>query len=67
MAREIGLILDEIFQTIGLIETALASRTREDFGNDDILRLAIQRAIEIISEASRHIPDELLRRTPDIP
>ncbi|PTM98517.1 HepT-like ribonuclease domain-containing protein [Mycoplana dimorpha] len=67
MRREVGPVLDEMLLTIGVIEAALVDRTREDFGNDAILRLAVQRAIEIISEASRHIPDELLQRAPHIP
>lgn len=67
MARDAGPVLHDILETIALIETALAGKSREDFGKDDILRLAIQRAIEIISEASRHIPDDLLSHAPQIP
>lgn len=67
MAREIAVILDEVLEMIALIETALAGKTRGDFGTDDILRLALQRAIEIISEASRHMPDALLQHAPGIP
>ncbi|WP_205837066.1 MULTISPECIES: DUF86 domain-containing protein [Neorhizobium] len=33
----------------------------------DWLRLGSQRALEIVSEACRHIPDELLNLAPDIP
>jgi uncharacterized protein with HEPN domain len=61
MARDAAPVLHDILETIALIETALAGKSREDFGKDDILRLAIQRAIEIISEASRHIPDDRCR------
>ncbi|WP_370689396.1 HepT-like ribonuclease domain-containing protein [Neorhizobium galegae] len=32
-----------------------------------MLRLGTQRALEIISEACRHIPDELLNLAPDVP
>lgn len=67
MARDVGPVLQDMLDTITLIETALSGKTRADFGKDDILRLAIQRAIEILSEASRHIPDELLPHAPDIP
>ncbi|MFN3719081.1 MAG: DUF86 domain-containing protein [Rhizobium rhizophilum] len=35
--------------------------------NDWLLRLAVQRALEIISEASRHLTDGLLALAPDIP
>jgi uncharacterized protein with HEPN domain len=32
-----------------------------------LIETALQRAIEIISEASRHIPDVLLLQAPDVP
>lgn len=67
MTRDVGPVLQDMLDTIALVDTALSGKSREDFGRDAILRLAIQRAIEIISEASRHIPDELLQHTPDIP
>jgi uncharacterized protein with HEPN domain len=66
MARDIELILDDILEMIALIEKSVLGKMREDFDGDRILRLAIQRAIEIISEASRHIPDELLEQAPEI-
>ena len=43
MTREIGPVLDEMLLTIGVIEAALVDRTREDFGNDAILRLLTRR------------------------
>jgi uncharacterized protein with HEPN domain len=52
---------------IALVEQTLTGKAREDFASDHILRLAIQRAIEIVSEASRHIPDDLLDDAPEIP
>ena len=67
MARDIKLILDDILEMIALIEKGLAGKTRHDFDSDEFLRLAIQRAIEIISEASKHIPGELLEQVPEIP
>ncbi|WP_246663295.1 DUF86 domain-containing protein [Rhizobium sp. WL3] len=39
----------------------------EDFKHDWLLRLAVQRALEIISEASRHLTDGLLALALDIP
>nr|WP_272913705.1 HepT-like ribonuclease domain-containing protein [Sinorhizobium arboris] len=49
------------------IETHTAGKSLGDFERDWLLRLAIQRALEIISEATRHIPDELLTIAPDVP
>lgn len=67
MARDIELILNDILEMIAMIEKSLLEKTRSDFDGDDILRLAIQRAIEIISEASKHIPSKLLEHAPEIP
>ena len=39
------------------IERFLAGKTQEDYAADDFLRLAIERLLEIICEASRHIPE----------
>ena len=38
----------------------------ETFANNRLARLATERAIEIISEAVRHLPEELYERHPDI-
>lgn len=37
------------------------------FASDDVLRLAVEHAIEIISEATRHIPEQLGANYPDVP
>jgi uncharacterized protein with HEPN domain len=58
--------LVHILTAINAIETALASKSSEDFANDLFLRLAIERAFEIISEASRRIPDEVKAQQPEI-
>jgi uncharacterized protein with HEPN domain len=67
MARDLQLFLDDILATIAVVETALAGKSRHDFDSDVILHLGIQRAIEIISEASKHIPEHLLEKAPEIP
>ena len=67
MARDVAPALSDILEAINLIEKALANKSRDEFQQDQILKLAIQRAVEIISEASRHIPAELLQHAPEIP
>jgi uncharacterized protein with HEPN domain len=67
MARKIGLVLQEILAAIEGIEAAIAGKTFADFQREWLLRHGIQRGIEIISEASRHIPAELLASRPEIP
>lgn len=65
--RKVGPILAEILEAIDGIETHTAGKSLADFEQDWLLRLAIQRALEIVSEASRHIPDDLLHLAPDVP
>ncbi len=65
--RKVRPVLAEILDTIEGIETHSAGKSLVDFEQDWLLRLAVQRALEIISEACRHIPDELLVSAPDVP
>ena len=59
--------LEHILDAIRDIEGFAAGRTLQDYLREPWLRLATQRGIEIISEASRHIPDELKAKHPEIP
>ena len=67
MAREIVPALDDILDAISGIERAVADKTFPDFESDWLLRRGIERAIEIISEASRRIPPALKDTRPEIP
>jgi uncharacterized protein with HEPN domain len=51
--------LVHILEAINTIQKLLAERTFEDFANDLLARLAVERSFEIISEASRRIPDDI--------
>lgn len=64
--RKVGPILAEILDAIDGIQIHTAGKSLADFERDWLLRLAIQRALEIVSEASRHIPDDLLPLAPDV-
>lgn len=48
------------------IEHSLADVEYQEFADDLFLRLAIERLLEIISEASRKIPAELKATAPEI-
>jgi len=56
--------IGDMLETIEQLERATEAKTFEDFQSDWILRKAAERGIEIISEASRHLPDELKERHP---
>jgi len=64
--RDLGVILTDILEAIDVVRDAGSSRSFDEFSTNRILRLATERAIEIISEAVRHLPDEVLNRHPDI-
>jgi uncharacterized protein with HEPN domain len=67
MARKLRPILQEILAAIEGIETAISGKTFADFQSEWLLRHGVQRGIEIISEASRHLPAALLASHSEIP
>ncbi|RUT87709.1 DUF86 domain-containing protein [Mesorhizobium sp. USDA-HM6] len=65
--RRIKPILAEIVAALDGIDAATTGKTLEDFRSDWLLRHGVERGIEIISEAARHIPDDLTALAPEIP
>ncbi len=59
--------LQHILDAIADIEGFTAGKAFDDYAADAMLRRAVERCLEIISEASRHIPPEAKARHPDIP
>jgi uncharacterized protein with HEPN domain len=55
-----------IIRAIDDIQGLLADASRQEFADDRFRRLAVERLFEIISEASRYIPDEAKNRQRDI-
>jgi uncharacterized protein with HEPN domain len=49
------------------IEAAVAGKSLADFKNEWLLKHGVQRGIEILSEASRHLPPTLRARHPAVP
>jgi uncharacterized protein with HEPN domain len=62
-----ALRLTDIIEAIDLIRTEMAGVTLEAFEPDRRKRWLVERGIEIISEASRHLSDGLKARHPEIP
>jgi uncharacterized protein with HEPN domain len=58
--------LTDIVEAIDLIKAEMADVTLAAFEADRRKRWLVERGIEIISEASRHLGDELKARHPDI-
>lgn len=67
MPRRVDHVLHDILEAIDRIEEVTQGKTLQQFAGNWQLRWLVQRAIEVISEASRAIPNELARTQPDIP
>lgn len=64
--RDVGVIIADILDAIDAAREACTGISLGEFSDSRLARLATERAIEIISEAVRHLPAELLERHPDI-
>lgn len=62
MARDPALHADHLLQAIANIEADLAGCDFETFRQDRRTKQLVERNLEIISEASRRLPDELKSR-----
>lgn len=67
MGREFRHALEDMLDAIDGIERATAGKSLADYQDDWLLKHAVQRAIEIISEASRALPDDVKNLRPEIP
>ena len=65
--RDVGLVIDEMIDHIDYVIEKRKNRSFDDLRTDRDFRYAIERSLEIISEASRHLPEHSKAREPDIP
>jgi uncharacterized protein with HEPN domain len=65
--RSVILRLTDIRDSIDGIQNLAAGVTFETFAKSWALQRAVERGLEIISEASRHVSDDLKALAPDIP
>jgi uncharacterized protein with HEPN domain len=59
--------LEDSLDAIKDVQEFVAGRSFDDYVGDTMLRLATERCVEIISEASRHIPPDMKARHPEVP
>ena len=59
MAKQPDLVLFHIKHAIEGIKRHTAGKSLADYSKDEVIARAVERWVEIISEASRSIPDEL--------
>ncbi|HET6838358.1 MAG TPA: HepT-like ribonuclease domain-containing protein [Bradyrhizobium sp.] len=59
--------MTDIIEAIERVNSTVMGVTLEAFENDWRQQWLVQRGVEIISEASRHLSDDLKTRNPEIP
>ena len=67
MPREYEDYLNDISDAIKKIEIFIKGLEFDDFKKDDKTKFAVIRALEIIGEATKNIPDEIRNKHPKIP
>jgi uncharacterized protein with HEPN domain len=64
--RQVDHTIHDILETIARVEAKIDGQNFEAFQADWEFKFAMQRAIEIVSEATRRLPDELKATRPEI-
>ena len=59
--------LEDILKAMQEMQSFVSGKSFDDYRSDTMLRFAIERCVEIISEASRHIPADLKAAHPEVP
>jgi uncharacterized protein with HEPN domain len=67
VTRSIVPRLADIIEAVERIRFVTAGRTIADFKADWQAQWVVERGVEILSEASRHLPEDLKFRHPDVP
>ncbi|HAX62135.1 MAG TPA: hypothetical protein DCX95_06260 [Elusimicrobia bacterium] len=67
MKKDVSFYIKDILECINKIEEYTKDKEKDIFYNDPELQDAVVRRIEIIGEATKHIPDEIRQKYPDIP
>jgi uncharacterized protein with HEPN domain len=64
--REIGDYIQDIVESMNKAIKFVESMTYEDFAQDDKTIFAVIRALEVIGEATKNIPNEVREKYPEI-
>jgi uncharacterized protein with HEPN domain len=67
MARPLDLVVEELLDYIEQASIYVRDMTFEHYASDRKTQRAVERCIEVISEASRHLPQVVKDKHPEIP
>ena len=67
MTRRVSLYLRDILHNIALAQEFTRGLSLRDLQNDTKTLYAVLRSVEVIGEATKHIPPEVRERHPDVP
>jgi uncharacterized protein with HEPN domain len=67
MNRDAGLYLIDVLESIKKIDKSTKTLTLKAFIKDVDIQDAIVRRLEVIGEATKHVPQEIKKKYPDIP
>jgi uncharacterized protein with HEPN domain len=65
-ARDWRLYADDIIESCGKIQRFIAGMTFDKFVTDERTRDAVIRNIEVIGEAAKNLPDEVVVKAPEV-
>ncbi len=67
MKRGLRLFIEDILESIKLIEKYIKNISKENLDNNQKLKDSIVRRLEIIGEAVKNIPDNFRKKYPEVP
>jgi uncharacterized protein with HEPN domain len=65
--RDASVVIEEMLDHIGYVMTKIEGRSAGEFRADRDVRQSVERSLEVISEASRHLSDAFKSTRPEIP
>lgn len=67
MLRDVAVYLDDIINSMKLIQRYVRGMKMDDFLDDVQVQDAVMRRLEVVGEAAKHIPEDLRKQHPEIP
>jgi uncharacterized protein with HEPN domain len=65
--RDVGVYLDDILDAAGKAVQFTKGMSFDEFQRDERTSYAVIRALEILGEAAKNVPDSVRRRAPELP